>query len=335
MIAIHNSYTGFHQRWISYCEQNNIPYRLIDCYSNNLIELLEGSKVLLWHHHQMNTKDILIAKPILFALEQAGLKVFPDFRTNWHFDDKLGQKYLLEAIGAPLVPTYIFYDKITALKWVKTTILPKVFKLRGGAGSSNVKLVKTKREAIKLIKKSFGKGFSNYYAMGSLKERWRKWRLGKSTFIDVAKGIVRFIYPPPFVKVLGKELGYVYFQDFIPDNDFDIRVVVIDDKAFAIKRMVRKNDFRASGSGFIRYDKDNFKDEWIKLAFDINEKIKSQSLALDFVFDKGQPKVLEISYGFVKEGYDSCVGYWDNNLKWHEGKFDPYGWMLNALFNRN
>jgi glutathione synthase/RimK-type ligase-like ATP-grasp enzyme len=85
--------------------------------------------------------------------------VFPDFRTAWHFDDKVAQKYLFEAIGAPLVPSYVFFDKQEALRWAELTTFPKVFKLRGGAGSQNVSLVKTKQECIKLIHKAFGKGF--------------------------------------------------------------------------------------------------------------------------------------------------------------------------------
>src|SRR5690606_7285208 len=112
-------------------------------------------------------------KKILFALEHSGVKVFPDFWTAWHFDDKVAQKYLLEAIGAPLVPSYVFYDKIQALEWAEKTSYPKVFKLRGGAGSANVKLVKTKSQCIKLIKKSFGKGFSQFN--------------GKTYFIDMVK----------------------------------------------------------------------------------------------------------------------------------------------------
>jgi len=24
-------------------------------------------------------------------------------------------------------------------------------------------------------------------------------------------------------------------------------------------------------------------------------------------------------------------GNWDKNLNWHEGKFDPYGWMVEEL----
>jgi hypothetical protein len=65
------------------------------------------------------------------------------------------------------------------------------------------------------------------------------------------------------------------------------------------------------------------------MAFHINEKIKAQSLALDYVFDPmGNPLVVEISYGFVPEGYDPCVGYWDKELNWYDGNFDPYGWMV-------
>lgn len=330
-IAIHHKNSSFSDRWMRYCEENNIDYKIVNIYDNDIINQLYDCGALLLHHHQSSVKDVILAKPILFALQQAGIRVFPDFNTTWHFDDKLGQKYLLEALGAPLVPTYVFYDKNTALEWAAKTTFPKVFKLRGGAGSANVKLVKTRNEAKKLILRAFGKGFSNYDTMGSMKERWRKWRSGKTSITDVVKGVVRFVYPPQFTKVLGREVGYVYFQDFIPNNDHDIRVIVIGDKAFAIKRMVRKNDFRASGSGNILYEKHNFNENDIQLTFEIHEKLKSQCTAMDFVYDNGQPKIVEISYGFVKEVYDACTGYWDKDLNWHEGKFNPYGWMVEEV----
>lgn len=331
MIAIHNSPSGFHPRWVKYCEDNNIPYKLVECHANDIIQQLIDCNSLMWHHSQNNPKDLMAAKPILFALEQAGVKVFPEFNTNWHFDDKLGQKYLLEAISVPFVPTYVFYEKRLALEWVAKTNFPKVFKLRGGAGSANVKLAKTKNDAKILIRKAFGKGFSNYDALSSLKERWRKWSLGKASHTDVVKGIIRFVYPPPYAKASGREFGYAYFQDFIPNNDHDIRVIVIGDKAFAIKRMVRKNDFRASGSGNILYDKHHFSESDIKLAFEIHVKLRSQCTAMDFVYQNNHPLLVEVSYGFVPEGYDLCPGYWDANLTWHEGKFNPYGWMVEEV----
>src|SRR5690606_15083765 len=103
--------------------------------------------IFMWHHHHGKVEDILAAKKILLALQHAGIKVFPDFETGWHFDDKVAQKYLLEAIDAPLVPSYVFYNKQQALIWARETKYPKVFKLKGGAGATNVKLVKSYSQA--------------------------------------------------------------------------------------------------------------------------------------------------------------------------------------------
>ncbi len=306
----------------------------MDCYATDIVARLKDCDALLWHHNQGSPKDILFAKQLLFSLEQAGKKVFPDFKTGWHFDDKLGQKYLLEACGVEAVPAHAFFSKKEALEWAGKTVFPKVFKLRGGAGSSNVSLVKNKSAAVSIINQAFGKGFAQYPPLANLKERVRKYRIGKTTFFDVLKGVVRLAMPPQSSVVAGRERGYVYFQDFIPGNDHDIRVVIIGNKAFAIKRMVRKNDFRASGSGNILYAKELFDEKLIARSFEINRKLQSQCLALDFVFIDNKPLVVEISFGFAMGGYDACPGYWDEKLNWYEGAFVPQNWMIDLLVNQ-
>jgi len=108
MLAIQPAKGSFSDRWVPYCEENGIAYKLVDCYSNDIIHQLKGCDALLWHHHQGNPKDIVFAKQLLFSLEQAGMKVFPDFNTNWHFDDKLGQKYLFEKAGIEAAEAFVF-----------------------------------------------------------------------------------------------------------------------------------------------------------------------------------------------------------------------------------
>jgi len=276
MVAIHNDLRKhlFHFLWIEYCEQKKIRYKLVDCFDNDIINQLEDCSCLMWHYNQSSSKDIVMAKSLLFALEQNGFSVFPDFNSAWHFDDKIGQKYLLEALKIDLVKTWVFYDSKSALQWISKTNFPKVFKLRGGAGSQNVQLVHSKSEALKLVNKAFSKGFPAYDGWGSLKERYRKWRLGKADFKEVIKGTIRLIKPPRYAKVMGSEINYLYFQEFIPNNDFDIRIIVIDGKAFGIKRMNRENDFRASGSGFILYEKEHIDEVFVKAAFEIHKKLK-------------------------------------------------------------
>lgn len=330
-IAIHHRPGSFSDRWIAYCERENIPYKIVDALQSDIIDQMKDCDALMWHHHHGHFKDVLAARKILFALEHAGVKVFPDFRTGWHFDDKVAQKYLLEAIGAPLVPSYVFYDKEEALTWAKNTDYPKVFKLKGGAGSANVKLVRNRGQAKKLIRKAFGRGFPQFDRWGNLRERIRRYRDGQDSLMGVAKGLGRIVIPTQYSKLQNREKGYVYFQDFIPKNDYDIRIIIIGDRAFGVKRMVRKNDFRASGSDIKKFEKEEIDIKYVKLAFDLNKKLKSQSIALDFILKENNPVLVEISYGFSVEFYDPCPGYWDHDLQWHEGKFTPQEWMVEDL----
>ncbi|MCK6611989.1 MAG: hypothetical protein L6Q78_13225 [Bacteroidia bacterium] len=333
MIAIHKSDIGFYPRWVKYCEESKIPFKIVDCHKTDIVQQLEGCKVLLWHHWQVNYKDLLKAKRVLFALEHAGMKVFPNFKSSWHFDDKIAQKYLLEALGLPLVRSYHFVDKMEALDWVNNTEFPKVFKLKGGAGSANVKLVRDKQNAIRLINQAFSKGFSGYDSFEALKERFGKFKQGKESFLGVLKSVYRVFNPPYYAKMMGRIKYEIYFQDFIPNNDSDIRVIVVGNKAFAIKRMVRSNDFRASGSGNILYDIKLFNESLIKSSFEYSKSLGAQAVAFDYVFQDGKAQIVEISYGFAIQGYDQCEGYWDENLNFFPGSFDSTKWIIDDIIN--
>ena len=110
-IGIHHTKGLFSEHWIDYCKAEQIPYKLVNCYANDIIEQLADCDALMWHFHHASPKDFLFAKQLLYSLQASGKKVFPDYNTIWHFDDKVGQKYLLEAIDAPLAPSYVFYRK--------------------------------------------------------------------------------------------------------------------------------------------------------------------------------------------------------------------------------
>ncbi|HMN33645.1 MAG TPA: hypothetical protein PKA54_09740 [Chitinophagaceae bacterium] len=333
-IAIHKSSWGFTPYWIAYCQKNNIPFKLVNCYDSDIIQQLEDCNILLWHHHHSSAKDVLFAKGLLFSLEQSGKKVFPEFNANWHFDDKLGQKYLLETVHAPLAKSWVFYDKKEALKWVNETTFPKVFKLRGGAGSSNVKLVKTSKYARKLIRQAFGRGFPAYDKINDLKEQWLRLKVGRLNTLEAIKSIRRLFVSTKFSKTVGRQKGYIYFQEFIPNNSYDIRVVTIEKRAFALKRMVRPNDFRASGSGLIVYEKNEIDERCVKLAFETSKKLKASCVAYDFVFDGlNNPVILEINYGFTPEAYLKCPGWWDDELNWHEGSFNSAEWIVDYIIH--
>jgi len=331
-IAIHKRKGSFSDRWIEYCELESIPHKIVNCFDSDIIEQLKDCDALMWHYHHGEFKDILLAKDLLFSLEHAGVKVFPNFKTAWHFDDKVAQKYLLEALNNSLVPSCVFYDKEQAKVWASSTTYPKVFKLKGGAGSANVKLVHNKKQCLKLINKAFGKGFKQFDGKTYFLDTIKKYKSGAKSLKQVIKAFGRMLVSTNYSKMAGREKGYVYFQEFMPNNDSDIRVIIIEGKAFGLKRMVRKGDFRASGSGEIIYDANEINERCIQIAFETNQKINSQCVAFDFVFDQdNNPLIVEISYGFSVSPYDKCEGYWTADMKFHKGKFNPQYWMVESL----
>ncbi|MEH0714110.1 MULTISPECIES: ATP-grasp domain-containing protein [Vibrio harveyi group] len=337
MLAIHSRSGSFSDKWIEYCQLNNISYKVVDCYSDDIVKQLEDCYGVMWHWGHNDHKAVLFARQLSYSLASAGKRVFPDPATVWHFDDKVGQKYLLEAIQAPLVPSHVFYDKDTAINWASTTKYPKVFKLRGGAGAENVHIARSKSEAEKFIKKAFGRGYKVKNRLNFLKERYWHFKRDKtlSSFLNISKGFARLIIPKDAEKNFPAERNYAYFQEFIPNNDHDIRIIVIGKRAFAIKRMVREGDFRASGSGNIIYDHKQIPEECLKIAFDVTKKLNSQCLAFDFVTSEGKPLIVELSYSFARKGYLDCPGYWNDELEWIEGAFSPEFFMIEDFANKN
>src|SRR5690606_22017222 len=164
------------------------------------------------------------------------------------------------------------------------------------------------------------------------KERWRKYRTDNSSLFNVIKGIVRLVHEPNFAKTIGWERDYIYFQDFIPNNIFVIRLIVINKKAFGLKRLVRENDFRASGSSSFEYSGIN--KEVLTTAFEISNRLNLKCVAFDFIYSNETPLIVEISYGFGTTGSSKCPGYWDKDLNWHEGKFNPQSWIVESLINK-
>jgi glutathione synthase/RimK-type ligase-like ATP-grasp enzyme len=329
-IAIHKS-GGFSDRWIEYCEKNHIDYKIVNAYDSDIVEQVMDCDAFMWHFFHNSYKDALFAKQLLFSLQQAGKRVFPDFNSGWHFDDKVGQKYLLEAIGAPLVPSYVFYTKEEALDWIEKTTFPKVFKLRGGAGATNVRLAKTKRNARRLVKKAFSNGFAQKDFIYFFKDKCKKYKNGTASLKEVLNAFARIFVGNEFAKMHAPEKGYAYFQDFIPNNSYDTRIVIIgEQKAMVERRYVRKGDFRASGSGKFEYVKAD--DKMLQIAFNVAKSLSLQSVAFDFIYKEEQPMIVEMSFGFGTHGIVHCGGYYTQDLEWHdEVEPDFCGWMIEDL----
>jgi len=332
MLAIHSRTGSFSDRWIEQCVRHRIAHRVVDCHRSDVFMQLHSCDGLLWHWTHQSPTDLLMAGHVLMAAEARGLRVFPNSVTCWYFDDKLAQKYLLEAVGAPLAPAHVFYTVEEALAWAQQAQFPKVFKLRRGAGSTNVRMVRSRQEAVRLIRRAFGRGFRA--APGLLQtdnagvrqvRRHPSWR----NLLKLPRQCIHYCRR---VSLMGSERGYVYFQDFVPGNRFDTRVTVVRGRAFAFTRDVRPGDFRASGSGLTNYSRERISSQCVAVAMETARRLGGQSHAFDLVTDEqGHVRVLEVSFGYVAPCVHACPGYWDNQLQWHEGHFWPQDLILSDL----
>jgi hypothetical protein len=299
------------------------------------VQQCAGLSAVLWHWTQNSPREQLVARQVVSALEQMDLAVFPSWETCWHFDDKIAQKYLLEALGAPLIPTWVFTQRGEAMEWIAIATWPKVFKLRCGAGSCNVRLVRSRAEAEGLCRRAFGRGFP---AAHTRIEDVQRYVRGKRDSKDLVRRLWRLVRKALILALLGhglpRQCGYVYFQEFLPNNAFDTRITIIGDRAFGYRRMNRPNDFRASGSGNPAYEPDRIDKRCVDIAFRVADRLATQSLAFDFLFNPQQePMVGEISYCYVASMVHACEGYWDHQGDWHEGHVWPQDAVLEDILS--
>jgi len=326
-IAIHQNHeifnhsTSWDTEWINYCKDCRLEYGVVNCFDNNILKTLLNYDALLWHFSHYSLQEMLFARTILNSAKNLGLKVFPDFDTVWHFDDKIAETYLLKSINAPIPETWTFFTSKSALEFFDNECkFPVVAKLRCGSGSSNVKLLNNKNDAVSYTKKMFKDGYKSapsilYKAKSNIKSS-KDWK----TMVNRFKRIPDFIESIRKAKKFPNEKGYVFIQEFIPNDGYDLKVVVVGDKLSFLARDVRKGDFRASGGGSINYDKTLITDEIKNISFGLSDKLGFQSMGYDFVVDKrdNTGKIVEVSYGFSHTAQMDLCGYWDKKGLWHD-----------------
>lgn len=332
LVAIHHRKGSFSDRWIAFCKENKIDYIIVNAYDTNIIRQLRavGTTHFMWHISHESSQDLAVSSYVMNSIEGVGIKTFPNFSTRWHFDDKIAQKYLFESKSIDGVVTNVFYNKEEALAFITSEKFPIVAKLKRGAGSTNVKLIKTYEEGKQYINRMFGKGImSTANALDHFQQKKRVARQIKNPFRLLLKIYNYYKKNKHERSISTPEKGYVYFQEFMPQNTFDTRIIVIGDIAFGIRRFNRDNDFRASGSGKIDFSADEIDIEMIKKAFSTSEKLGSQCAAYDFVYAPNKScKIIEVCFGFSMLLYDRCEGYWTKDLTFVRGSFNPQAMMI-------
>ena len=327
------------QRFIDILRFNKIETELLYAGNSSFWDRVGKCSLFIfqWGHHDYYRQ---IAQSILPIIEkQLKIRCFPNLLSSWIYDDKIREYYLMKVHSFPIVESWIFYDRNNALSFIDEANYPLVFKLKCGAGSRMIKLLKEKSVARQYVKLMFRRGISykrglpgTFFDEIRSKDVFRLLRrkLGKVKR-RISEGSV--FYEEDWLT----HKNYIYLQKFLPNNSYDTRVVVIGKRAFAFQRFNRPNDFRASASNLSVLDPKRIDLKFIEIAFQISKTLGFDSMAYDFLYDENkQPAIAEISYVFGStygSKISDCPGCWDDKLAWHEKPMEVSYCILSDLLN--
>lgn len=324
--------------WENYCKNKGIKYRIINPYRSQIIDEIKDFDILLWHFNGYSQTDMLIAKDIIFSAKVLGLKVFPDFNEGWHFDNKIAQSYLFQAIGAKIPKSYKYYS-LQELKEFSYSFenFPIIAKLRNGSGSHNVKMIKSKGELIDYGIKMFTSGFK------STPSPKRKLINNVRSLKSYNQLITRFKRIPEFIRTYSKsskfseERGYVLLQDYVPNDGFDIKIVVVGDKLSFVCRNALSGDFRASGAGDLFYNNELLSRDMIDFLFKLSDSLGFKCMGYDVVINNknGEFYILEMSYGFSHMAILRANGFYNRQGEWENEPLNAPEEIIQNLLKTN
>lgn len=275
-----------------FARNNGIKYSFLNIHGDNWIEECKNYDLIVWR--PFSDPSSLYEERTKTAYIERYLKIrcHPSYDELWTYEDKIRQYYHLSGYNLPVIPTFISFDETECLNKLNSLEFPVVSKSYVGSSSFGVTMLRSKREAQNHISRAFSKGLDTGF--------------------------------PYF-----RQKGYVFFQKFIRDASYDLRIILIGSRIFGYYRMTPRTDFRASGAGLVV--KEDLPLEAVKLAMKVREIMPGTMLAVDFLKSESENKfyINETSINILIESPEQLMvnntsGYYllkDDKLEFHQGKF--------------
>jgi len=228
---------------------------------------------IIWYASSdfLSYKDYI--EDVLLYLKDDNILI-PPFDIFRAHNNKGYQHILRRKLALPALEENYFgtYEELAEI--IDSRSFPTVLKKTGGSGSINVRLVRSRDELRRVVKKLSR----------------------KKTFVSdlIKRYLKRYIFKHKYSYDNSREsmyYGNFILQEFIPGLQNDWKVLVFFDKYFVFERLVRSNDFRASGSGKFFYRE--FDLDMLDYCKNIFDKLQTPWLSLDICFDGKSYHLLE------------------------------------------
>lgn len=335
-IYIHKAKNDYVGEFVKACRNYGLRSQVISLEQAGCVaQIIRSGPGLILFRPDLHLTNFNACIRTMGTLHELGYPILPSWRAVLSYDDKIIQHQQMQDSGLPHCETQIVteYDQVEVT--ASSMGYPLVVKLRSGAASSSVQLIRTKDEMMRYAKRMFSHGISPVPALTrDLQANIRKTRGGLLAVLRKAPAIT--LRRISMMASTFSERNYVLMQRFYGGNEGDIRVTIIGNRAFVFGRQNRQNDFRASGSGKLIYsDYDAFGAE-IELAFQLSAYLQAAFLAVDIIKDaQGRPVLVEYCPGFVMQAIERCPGYVRRNGAFVPGSYKPVSLIIQDITKSN
>lgn len=252
---VHPPYWTKYERFL---RNNGFPFEYYDIHRSDWLTASVDFDVIIWAPTG-SAPEIEEHKRKTFILETYCKKVcFPSFETLMWYEDKIYQYEWLRMNDLPVVETFVSHSLPEVEERIPQSLYPMVTKVPVGAGSQGVELINNARQAEAIARRAFSP-------------------VGRTTYW-------------PYLR----HKDYVYFQKFLPNAAYDLRVIVVGNRVFGYYRDVPQREFRASGMGLVR--KTAIPEDAMQLARHLMKKLDLHDAAVDMLRDPdGKLHIIELS----------------------------------------
>ncbi len=205
-----------HEAYILACRERKVAYKTVDLFASDWIDQVKRSgcdAFVAWPSECIQEWKRLYDERLRFLTEDLGRLLYPSYDALWLYGSKQRQRDWLDIYGFPHAKTWVFYGLDEALDFMRSATLPVVAKVDIGAAAYGVRIIRSRREAERLIRRAFGRGIQGCC---SNPQAWQ-WR-------------------------------HILLQEFVPDVR-EWRMIRIGDSLFGHEKG-RRGDFH-SGSGVV------------------------------------------------------------------------------------
>jgi glutathione synthase/RimK-type ligase-like ATP-grasp enzyme len=241
---------------------NRIEVGAYDIHRSSWIEDAAAFDMILWRPLSFPF-ELEECRRKFYVLERhLGKLCYPSYDEALLYEDKILQYEMLKLRGLPVIDTFISHSADETLGHMQQRSYPAVWKASTGSGSLGVELLRRARPGQRWARKVF-----------SFAGRRTCW---------------------PYLA----QKNYVYVQRLVPNQGFDVRVIVIGDKVLGYYRDVPRGEFRASGMGTVR--KDRLPPKAVIIARRAAEALRAPCLGVDMLIDTSGERafIIEVSSFF-------------------------------------